>query len=98
MAAAKEASRKEGLKVSGWKVVNDGSEGVVPPGCSYSHISKTAVFNRHPNAGFGGKYSLVCVAEAAERLSIAQTKVTMDEFARRVAAHRANHAGNEQSR
>ena len=42
---------------------------VIPPGCSYSHVSKTAVFNRNPTGacskGAACPYDLVCVAEGS---------------------------------
>jgi len=42
---------------------------VIPPGCSYSHFSKTAVYNRNPKGncskGAACPYDLVCVAEGA---------------------------------
>ena len=42
---------------------------VIPPGCSYSHFSKTAVYNRNPTGncsqGAACPYELVCVAEGA---------------------------------
>ena len=44
----------------GLKVVNDGAEGAIPPGCSYSFTSKTAVFNTNEDkaAGFGSSYQV----------------------------------------
>ena len=44
----------------GLKVVNDGVEGAIPPGCSYSFTSKTAVFNTNEDkaAGFGSSYQV----------------------------------------
>ena len=41
---------------------------VIPPGCTYSHFSKTAVYNRNPTGncsqGAACPYEAVCVAEA----------------------------------
>jgi hypothetical protein len=44
----------------GLKVVNDGAEGAIPPGCSYSFTSTTAVFNTNVDkaAGFGSSYQV----------------------------------------
>lgn len=43
--AAQAAASKEGLSVRGLKDVHDAK---LPHGCSYSHITSGAVFNRHP--------------------------------------------------
>ena len=45
LAAIREAASRDGLEVTGLKSVNDGAEGLVPPGCSYSLHSTSAIFN-----------------------------------------------------
>ena len=45
LAAVREAASRDGLEVTGLKSVNDGAEGLVPPGCSYSLHSMSAIFN-----------------------------------------------------
>ena len=50
----------------------------VPPGCSYSHASKMAVFNNNKAGGCPPKwecfYDLVCVADDAEAALRAATE------------------------
>lgn len=45
LAAVREAASRDGLEVTGLKSVNDGAEGLVPYGCSYSLHSMSAIFN-----------------------------------------------------
>ena len=42
------------------KIVNDGTEGAIPPGCSYSFTSKGAIFNSNEDTavGFGSSYQV----------------------------------------
>ena len=65
LAAVQEAARQAGLEeVRGLKEVDAGSEFQVPPGCSYSRVSKKAIFNRNPMGGRGASYPLVCASES----------------------------------
>jgi len=52
--------------VKGFKVVNDGPSSMVPSGCSYSHSSKFAVFNRNSEGRShrGHMYQLACIDES----------------------------------
>ena len=45
LAAVREAASRDGLEVTGFKSVNDGPEGLVPAGCSYSLHTMKAMFN-----------------------------------------------------
>ena len=45
LAAVREAASRDGLEVTGLKVVNDGEAGIVPAGCSYSLHTIKAMFN-----------------------------------------------------
>lgn len=47
------------------KTVNNGANGAVPPGCSYSRQSMTAVFNSNKAAGNSSLYKRVCVEDEA---------------------------------
>ena len=65
LAAVQEAARQAGLEeVRGLKEVDAGSEFQVPPGCSYSRVSKKSIFNRNPMGGRGASYPLVCASES----------------------------------
>ena len=57
--AAVSASHEEALATPAVKVVNTP---LVPRGCSYSHASKKAIFNKHPAGTSGSLYELVCIA------------------------------------
>ena len=63
--AVLKAAQHAGVEMRGRiKNVDDGADTAVPPGCSYSRVSKNAIFNRSP-AGRGGEwYQRVCTAEA----------------------------------
>ena len=60
-AAVKEAAKQQGLEVAGFKTVNHGADGEVPPGCSYSLLSQRAMFNRNPSGTNRGAYQLACI-------------------------------------
>ena len=66
LAAVQEAA--QGMHVRGIRVVNEGPEGVVPGGCSYSHPSQRAMFNRNPAGRSSSLYTLVCAAGTGEGL------------------------------
>ena len=61
MAAVQEAAH--GLPIRGLKVVDEGANGVVPGGCSYSRESKRALFNRNPAGRTSSSYELVCIED-----------------------------------
>ena len=68
MAAVLSVAFEEELELHsarGLKVVNDGAEGAIPPGCSYSFTSKAAIFNSNDDkaVGFGSSYQRVCVED-----------------------------------
>ena len=68
MAAVLSVAFEEELELHsarGLKVVNDGAEGAIPPGCSYSFTSKAAIFNGNEDkaVGFGSSYQRVCVED-----------------------------------
>ena len=74
-AAVQEAAQSAGLEVRGFiKNVDVGSEAGVPPGCSYSHASKGAIFNVNAtgrsNGWYQGKsndhYPWVCLNEGVQ--------------------------------
>ena len=65
LAAVQEAA--QGLHVRGIRVVDEGPEGVVPGGCSYSHPSQRAMFNRNPAGRSSSLYTLVCVEELQQQ-------------------------------
>ena len=46
LAAVQQAA--QGLHVRGIRVLDEGPDGMVPGGCSYSHPSQRAMFNRNP--------------------------------------------------
>ena len=49
------------------KVVDDGAEGWVPAGCSYSRgHGQRAMFNRNPAGRSSGSYPLVCIGDATD--------------------------------
>ena len=64
LAAVQEAA--QGLPVRGLRVTNEGAEGVVPGGCSYSRVSRRAIFNRNPAGRGSSLYELVCMEEEAQ--------------------------------
>ena len=66
LAAVQEAARGQ-LHVRGIRVVDEGPEGVVPGGCSYSHPSQRAMFNRNPAGRSSSLYTLVCVEERQQQ-------------------------------
>ena len=49
-----------GVEVGGLKNVDDGSAVAVPPGCSYSPVSKMAIFNVNPAGRSSDVYQCVC--------------------------------------
>jgi len=63
LAAVQEAAKRAGVEVSGRKNVDDGSAVAVPHGCSYSPVSKMAIFNVNPHGRGGEVYQHVCTAE-----------------------------------
>lgn len=80
LAAVQAATQRLGLEVHGLKSVTVGpTEGSVPPGCSYSSFSKTAVFNRDPVGGDGwlqstGSHMQARSSEQAYRLACARVQ------------------------
>ena len=64
-AAVKEVADALELPVRiGLKTVDEGRDGIVPSGCSYSRHSEQATFNRHKEGGSGSEnYEPVCFAE-----------------------------------
>ena len=62
-AAVQEAARFAGVEVRGRKNVDDGAAVFVPPGCSYSAVSKMAIFNVNPLGTRGEAYQYVCTAK-----------------------------------
>jgi len=69
LAAVQEAAKRAGVEVGGRKNVDDGSAAAVPPGCSYSPVSKMAIFNVNPaGRSSGAVYQHVCTAEPKARL------------------------------
>ena len=62
-AAVQEAARFAGVEVRGRKNVDDGAAVFVPPGCSYSTVSKMAIFNVNPLGTRGEAYQYVCTAK-----------------------------------
>lgn len=68
LAAAQEAARHAGLEVRGLKEVDAGSDFEVPPGCSYSQLSRKALFNSNPAGGSvwrSESYQSICTSESA---------------------------------
>lgn len=65
----KAAATKVDLEVIDFKVVNDGPHTMVPAGCSYSKVSKMAIYNRNTEGRShrGLKYRLACAASHTER-------------------------------
>ena len=73
-AAVQKAASRDGLEVAGFKIVNDGADGVVPAGCSYSLHTMTAMFNTNAAGGNGGgNYRLACLALPDEAPTIEST-------------------------
>ena len=64
LTAVQEAA--QGLPVRGLRVADEGADGVVPGGCSYSRASKRAMFNRNPAGRSSSLYELVCIDDGAE--------------------------------
>ena len=64
-AAVKEVADALELPIRiGLKTVDEGRDGFVPSGCSYSRHSEQATFNRHKEGGSGSEnYEAVCFAE-----------------------------------
>ena len=60
LAAVQEAAKRAGVEVGGLKNVDDGSAVAVPPGCSYSPVSKMAIFNVNPAGRSSDVYQCVC--------------------------------------
>ena len=56
-----------GLPVRGLKVVDEGPDGVVPGGCSYSRESKRALFNKNPAGRSSSLYKLVCIGDPGQQ-------------------------------
>eukprot|EP00908_Phaeocystis_cordata_P014041 Transcript_25147.p1 GENE.Transcript_25147~~Transcript_25147.p1 ORF type:complete len:1461 (-),score=286.79 Transcript_25147:2270-6652(-) len=52
-----------GRPLHGLKKVNEGTGGLVPAGCSYSHASNWALFNSNPNGRSSSLYELVCIKD-----------------------------------
>ena len=63
LAAVQEATHALGRPMRGLKVVDEGADGVVPGGCSYSFASKRGVFNRNSAGRSSPLYQLVCERE-----------------------------------
>ena len=63
LAAVQEAAQALGLRLRGIRVVDEGADGLVPGGCSYSHVSKRAMFNRNPAGRSSSLYELVCIED-----------------------------------
>ena len=71
LAAVQEAAQRDGLEVAGLTIVSDGEDTAVPPGCSWSPVSKQAMFNANPNGAERRRdctdgescYRLVCTVE-----------------------------------
>ena len=61
LAAVQQAA--QGLRVRGIRVVDEGAEGVVPGGCSYSRVSQRAMFNRNAAGRSSSLYELVCIED-----------------------------------
>ncbi len=59
LAAVQQAAQGQ-LHVRGIRVVDEGADGVVPGGCSYSRVSQRAMFNRNAAGRTSGLYTLVC--------------------------------------
>ena len=64
LAAVTEAARSAGVEVRGRKNVDDGAAVSVPHGCSYSTVSKMAIFNVNPLGTRGEAYQYVCTAKS----------------------------------
>ena len=62
LAAVREAASKDRLEVTGFKSVNDGAEGLVPAGCSYSLHTMKAMFNTNA----AGRYIASTAATSAQ--------------------------------
>ena len=65
-AAVTAAAQRSGLLVRGFRVVDDGARIGVPVGCSYSHLSKSALFNSNPAGRYGSGYALVCIEDGRQ--------------------------------
>jgi hypothetical protein len=68
LAAVQEAARQAGREVRGLKEVDAGSDFQVPPGCSYSQLSKRALYNSNPVGGSVWRselYQLACTSESS---------------------------------
>ena len=63
LAAVQEAARGQ-LHVRGIRVANEGAEGVIPFGCSYSLASQRAMFNSNPAGRGSNLYKLVCIQQS----------------------------------
>tara|TARA_B100000795_G_scaffold235378_1_gene194985 strand:- start:251 stop:2494 length:2244 start_codon:yes stop_codon:yes gene_type:complete len=48
------------------RVVDDGADDAVPSGCSYSSVSKRALFNRNPDGRSSSEYEPVCLDEGQQ--------------------------------
>merc|ERR1719353_680151 len=68
LAAVQQAA--QGLHVRGIRVVDEGAEGVVPGGCSYSHASQRATFNTNPAGRSSSAYQLVCIEEGPQSSAV----------------------------
>ena len=55
--AVRACAGRQNLTVVG---VQQGSWSWVPPGCSYSHDKRSAVFNRDPKGSNDGQHQLAC--------------------------------------
>ena len=64
--AVKAAAAKIGKFYKGLKTVSWGKNGVVPAGCSFSHSTKRATWNRNPDGRSSSMYSLVCIDDGSE--------------------------------
>ena len=68
LAAVLEAAQALGRPIlRKWlRVVDDGPEATVPSGCSYSSVSKRALFNRSPDGRSSSEYELLCLDEGQQ--------------------------------
>jgi hypothetical protein len=68
LAAVLEAAQALGRPIHRkWlRVVDDGPDFTVPSGCSYSSVSKRALFNRNPDGRSGSEYELLCLDEGQQ--------------------------------
>ena len=91
LAAVQEAARRAGVEVGRFvKIVDIGPGEAVPPGCSYSPVSKMAIFNSNPAGGndewhqgtSSEAYQWVCIDESkpAQQLNAAEYQAHVSQL------------------